>query len=148
MEMKTQMKKKIKFLITKEDDWPPLKYESIWCRIEGDFYRIRNIPFFIDEVSFDDIVDIKEVDKGVFEIKSVIEKSSHSTIWMFICEEKLKREILDNIKNSGCGIEGGVLDNYYAINAPDTNILTKLCAIIDPLVKDEIIDVTYPSIKD
>jgi len=129
------------------DDWPPLKYENIWCEEEEGFFRIKNIPFFLENIAYGDLVKIKKVGKDTYTIDKVIEKSTHSTIWIYFCEDCIVKDVLNKIKKIGCGVEGGVVDNYYAVNAPDSNNLGKLYDVLEPLISNESVLVDYPSIK-
>ncbi|NQZ10330.1 MAG: DUF4265 domain-containing protein [Algicola sp.] len=139
---------KIKFLIRNvEADWPPVKHESLWGERNGDSFKLKNAPFFIDNVAFDDIVQIKKLDGDVFDIIKVINPSQHSTIWIYINDDKDVSLILEAIKKLNCGVEGGAVDNYYSINIPSSATLAKLYVLLDPYIGDERIIIDYPCLK-
>ncbi len=54
--------------------------ESIWCDKENDLYRVKNIPFFILGISFDDLIAVKEVSDGLFEVDQIVEECAYSNI--------------------------------------------------------------------
>ena len=139
---------KIKFVIKNiEDDWPPVKYENLWGERNGDSFRLKNAPFFIDNIAFDDIVQIQKLDGDIFDIIKVIKPSQHSTIWIYVNSDNDIRLILEPIKALNCGIEGGAVDNYYSINVPSSSVLEKLYGLLDPLVNEAKISVDYPCLK-
>lgn len=40
-----------------------LEIESVWAEKEKEFYRVKNIPFFIPNVAYDDLISV-ENDEG------------------------------------------------------------------------------------
>ncbi len=75
---------KIKFKLT-DDQMAnyPVTTESIWCDVEGDYYRVKNIPQFLDDLSYDDLISIKNESENEFSVEKIIEPSKNSTIWIF-----------------------------------------------------------------
>jgi len=58
--------------------------ETVWAdRVSPDQFRIENSPFFMNGVSFQDIVRAKEAD-GFFEFEEVVTRGGHSTYRIFM----------------------------------------------------------------
>ena len=139
---------KIRFIIKDiEDDWPPVKYESMWGEKNGNSFKIKNAPFFLDNLAFDDIVEIKKLEDDLYNIEKVITPSNFSTIWLYINEDRDISTLLREIKNLKCGIEGGVIDNYYSINIPSKFVLDKLDKLLNSYVNQNKVIIDYPCIK-
>ncbi|WDD98215.1 DUF4265 domain-containing protein [Thalassomonas actiniarum] len=140
---------KIKFVIKGiEDGWPPVKYENLWGEKDGNTFKVKNAPFFIDNIAFDDVVQIKKLDDNSFDIIKIVNQSPNSTIWIYINDDNDIPIIIKQIKDLKCAVEGGVVDNYYSINIPSSSILKVLYGLLDPYINDEKIMVDYPCIKE
>jgi len=139
---------KIKFIINDiEDGWPPVKYENLWGEKNGKSFKIKNAPFFLNNLAFEDVVEIKELEENLYDIERVITPSRFSTIWLYINEDEDISIVLKKIKDLKCGVEGGVVDNYYSINIPSKSILDKLDKLLNTYVSQDKIMVDYPCIK-
>lgn len=76
---------------------------------------MRNIPFFVDEVALDDVVELVKLDSGEYLIGRVVQQSGNSTIWIYV-KSRAGDENLNQLKDLGCRIETGVIDGYFAVN--------------------------------
>ena len=72
------------FFDFENDEWHGHASESLWAKhIHGNKFKIRNSPFFVKGVSFEDIVAAKEVDaKLIFE--RVLISAGHSTYRLLV----------------------------------------------------------------
>lgn len=139
---------KLSFVLTKEQAGPfPVSTETLWCRHEAGNYRVKNVPFFIDEISFDDLISVRALDDGNFEIESVIAPSQNTTIWLYFKNGADENALLDELLSDGCGIEGGVIDGYYAINVPKSVAIDRVYSLISDAESDGMIMADYPSIR-
>jgi Domain of unknown function (DUF4265) len=98
----------------------PVSTESLWCAAEAGLFRVKNIPFFIDGLSFDDLISVKRRSDESYDIAGIIERSRNSTVWLYLKKESGGRCVLDEVKGLGCGVEGGAVADYFAINVPET----------------------------
>jgi hypothetical protein len=139
---------KLSFVLTEDQAGPfPVSTETLWCRPEGGNYRVKNVPFFIDEISLDDLIAVRALGDGYFEIDSVIAPSQNSTIWLFFKNGAEENTLIDKLLSMGCGIEGGVIDGYYAINVPNFVDIDLVYLAIDEAENDGAITADYPSIR-
>lgn len=127
---------KLKFRLTDEQAGPfPVASESLWCDQEGSLYRVKNIPFFIDNISFDDLVSISKDANGICEVVEVVSKSANSTVWIYLRESSLGTVLIDELVSGGCGVESGAIDNYYALNIPADLDFSKIYGRIEAEVR-------------
>jgi hypothetical protein len=139
---------KLSILLTEDQAGDfPVSSETIWCIEEGEFFRVKNVPFFIDQVSFDDVISVRESADGFFEIIDVILPSSNSTIWLYFKTGSAEQAVLDKLIQKGCGVEGGVFDGYYAINVPGAVDIDVIYSVIDEVMESGKVLVDYPSIR-
>lgn len=142
----SQREIKITFELTDEQKGPfPVSTETLWCTVEGEYYRVKNIPFFIDNLSFDDLISIGRVGNELFEIRSIVSESGNSTIWIYF--KKKDKRIIKHIVELGCGVESGVLDDYYAINIPSEIEYSLVFDYLEECERKGTILVDYPSIR-
>lgn len=136
------------FQLTEEQAGPfPVSTESLWCLPVGENFRVRNIPFFIDDISFDDVISVTPVSDGVFSVANVVAASKNSTIWVCCRAEEYEAPFTNKLLALGCGVEGGVLKGYYAVNVPADVGIKAVCSVIDEAESAGKIYVDYPSIR-
>lgn len=134
--------------LTNEQIGPfPVSVEWLWFDDENGNFRLKNIPFFVDEVSYDDVVSLVKVEPDLYQIGEVVRPSGNSTVWLLTKEEIAGREVLNAISKLGCGVEGGVLHGYYAVNVPSAISLGEVMDILAPFKDAGAISVDYPSIR-
>lgn len=127
----------------------PVSSESLWFDKVKNGYQLKNIPFFIDDLSFDDVISVSEITEGYCEIISVIEKSLNSTIWLCfsVDKEAEKKAFLDQIRKLNCGHESGILEGYVTVNIPEKVNIEKVYSMIDKAEKTDLLVADYPSIR-
>jgi hypothetical protein len=45
---------KVAFALDTDGEWPPVAVEHVWCEKTGSLYQLKNAPFFIGGLAFDD----------------------------------------------------------------------------------------------
>ena len=140
---------KIPFALTGAQAGPfPVSTEAMWCVEELGNYRVKNVPFFIDGLSFDDLIAIsREGAEGAWRIQGVVEPSGNSTIWIYAGDSTEGEKLVDRLIAMGCGAEAGVIPDLYAINVPASHSISDVYAVIDVGVEERLIEVDYPSIR-
>jgi hypothetical protein len=110
---------KIAFALDTDDGWPPVAIEHVWCENAGSIYQLKNAPFFIKGLAFDDkfSAETDSVNGCVFEF-TVVESSGHSLVWI-IDQGGLKLgEYEDALLSLGLGVEGFPRFNLHAVDVP------------------------------
>jgi hypothetical protein len=105
--------------------------ESLWFIKEGEYYRLINIPLFLEDLSVEDVVSLVKVHDDFYRILEYVEESGNSTIWARFSDVNNAKSVTDIIHKLGCGIEGGALKGYYAINIPSEVDIKKVFEILD-----------------
>lgn len=134
-------------MLTESQSGPlPVFSETLWCKPEGEHFRVKNAPFFIDEISFDDLIAVHDLQDDFFEITGVIAPSKNSTLWLYF-EDGDHRPLIDRLLSMGCGVEGGVLIGYFAVNVPGSVDITPVYEAVAEVESGGTLLVDYPSIR-
>ncbi|MBB6521316.1 DUF4265 domain-containing protein [Pseudoteredinibacter isoporae] len=137
---------KISFLLTEDQIGPfPVSIESICCECEGEYLRVKNIPFYVDNLSFDDLISVIEVGRKEYQIDEVVSESGNSTVWVYVKSEITG--VIEQLKALGCGVETGVIDGYYAVNVPSELNISPVLDILETAESTGDVSVDYPSIR-
>lgn len=110
---------KVAFALDTDDGWPPVATEYVWCEKAGAIYQLKNAPFFIKGLAFDDKFSAEPdpVNGCVFEF-SVLESSGHSLVWI-IEQDNLKLEQYeDELLSLALNVESFPRFNLYAVDVP------------------------------
>ena len=119
--------------------------ESLWFVPEGINFRLINIPFFLDDLSMEDLVALVKVGEELYEIEKVVEQSGNSTIWITTPNDNEVKDLTKCLHGLGCGIEGGVLEGYYAINVPSNLDIDRVFDVLENEKKSNPIEIFYAS---
>jgi Domain of unknown function (DUF4265) len=125
----------------------PISTETLWFEIVGKFHRVKNVPLFIDDISYDDLISVEKIGDNLFEIVRIEEHSKNSTIWIFVRDRVFEEKFLNDIRQLECDIEGGAFKDYYAINVPKKVDIKRVYALIDHGVAHDVLAADYPSIR-
>lgn len=122
---------KISFALNVEEGWPPVSVEHVWCEKNGEIYKLKNAPFFINGLAYNDqFTAVPDAVNGCIFEYSVIESSGHSLVWVIeqngIQLQQFKSELLC----LGCRIEGFPQFNLHAIDIPRAVEAAKLCELL------------------
>lgn len=94
--------------------------ESVWAtKIKEDIYRIENIPFYVREFAYGDLVKAY-LKNDSLHVEGLFEESGNSTIRILVNEEDLdlKDEITEDLIRLGCGWEGSNMKRLISVNIP------------------------------
>lgn len=130
-------KNKIKFLY--HDLEENIAVENLWAYKYGKYYQIKNIPFFISNIAYDDIVQVEEENGELF-FDELITPSGNSTIQIIIFDILKNDSILGNIERLGCGWEGMKNKPYYAINIPKCIDFNKVISYLEEKNNENVLD--------
>jgi hypothetical protein len=103
-------------------DWHSYAAETFWATPLGDnLYRIENSPFFVDEVSYLDIVFAKAEGEGAIPVvRGVTKRSGNSTYRILLGENIAYEQFCEYIAPAtalGCTYEG-LKQHQYSLNVP------------------------------
>ena len=133
---------KIRFTLEKDEDgYPPFTSERLWARKLGeDLYEIDNIPFFVRDLSLGDRVSAEAAEAGVFVFRGMGERSSNSTIRVFVIREEVRTALFGEIEKSGAEYELGAVPDMVAINIPVNSDVAGLLRYLDEASREKALD--------
>ena len=141
-------KTKMTFVLPKDDDgYPPDDFETMWVEVLGQsLYRIDNIPFYICDVSPDDVVEGEMTDRFLG-YKRTIKKSNSSVIRLVFFDRGKAPMLLARLTDYGCKWEGSHLANLFSIEVPDRALLDKVRELLKEASGLDILDYEEASIR-
>lgn len=142
-------KQKMTFSLKKDEDgYPPDDSESLWVESVGDGrYRIDNIPFFIQNISPDDIVE-GYVNNGILFFTSLWKHSNSSVIRVVFFDSGHSQRVLDALVELGCRWEGSHLRNLFSVEIPRPENLEDVVKLLIYESERNILDYEESSIRD
>ena len=93
--------------------------EGVWAEKEGEYYRLKNIPFFAHNLAYDDLISV-EIDDGEMFFDSLIEPSGHSTIQIVFFNMLYFEMVTEDLVRFNCSWEGSHLKEYISVDVPKT----------------------------
>jgi hypothetical protein len=119
-----------------ENQWHDYKTESVWAeQIEDNRCRIRNTPFYVKGVSFEDVVFVQNRDGGLL-FESISMAAGHSTYRILIEKSVPESEFYKYwipLEELGCSYEGGERGklNLLAVDVPPNVDIHKAYELLD-----------------
>jgi len=115
-----------------DSDWHDHATESMWASpLAASRYRLKNIPFYVYGVSYDDVV-VTEAVGGQNVFRSVFESGGHSTYRIFLVGEKSMEGFetaWQSLGQIGCTCERAT-DYLVAVDVPpETDIYAAYAAL-------------------
>lgn len=133
---------KIRFNLEKDEDgYPPFTSERLWARkLDDDLYEIDNIPFFVRDLSLGDRISVDAAAPGGLVYRGTRERSSNSTIRVFIIREEVRTALFGEIEKSGAEYELGAIPDMVAINIPVNSDVAGLLRYLDEASREKALD--------
>lgn len=106
-----------------EDQWHGYETEALWAeQVTEDRYRLRNTPFYVRGVSFEDIVFVQRRDNSLWYVGTSL-ASGHSTYRVIFEKAKSERrfvEYWEPLQKLGCSYESAEYEQMrlLAIDVP------------------------------
>ena len=129
------------------EDWPPVEAESLHFDKVPNGYKLKSIPFFIQDIAYDDVLELDILDRARAEIKSMVAKSQNSTVWIYFREDIKEKEILPQLEKLKIGVEGGALKGYYSLNLPKELSLVDFDNLFEELEKNDCVEIAYGALR-
>lgn len=133
---------KVTFVLP-NDDWHRYGTETMWAESLGDGrYRICNIPFYVRDVSAEDVVIAPE-EHGALVVSDVSARGGHSTYRIFLSsetDEPTFRRYWEPLGQLGCTYEHATR-RLIAIDVPETADIKEVDRILVEALAEDIWDV-------
>jgi Domain of unknown function (DUF4265) len=141
-------KKKMIFTLEKDDNgYPPDDYETMWVEDLGENrYRVDNIPFYICDISPNDIVEGEIIDKHLF-FRRILSRSNVSVIRIVFFDKSKSDSVMAELVRAGCRWEGSHLSNLYSIELPDSVNFQTIKNMLNEQASGDILDYEESSIR-
>ncbi len=121
---------KIIFLLERDEDgYPPFSEESLWGQKCEGGYIIDNVPFFVYDISLEDVVSVKK-QKGKLFFHQHLHKSTNSTIRIFCKNHSLMEKTRQRLVDLGCYWEYSNTKSYSSVNIP-LDVAEEVIAFLD-----------------
>jgi hypothetical protein len=115
--------------------------ESIWAReIEGDLFAIKNLPFFVFGLNFDDVVRAPQ-EGPLREVRAVVRRSGHRTLRLVFQAYQTREHQqvqLDALKALGGSFERAT-DRLVAIDVPPGAAYDAMLALLTALESEDML---------
>lgn len=139
---------KMLFQLTKDEDgYPPDDTETLWVEEVGrNLYRVDNIPFYVNDLSPDDIVEGK-VKNDILEYSKTVSKSKSSVIRIVFFKKEIAHGILGDLVANGCRWEGSHLSNLFSLEIPNPDNIDSVRRILSTQERDGVLDYEESSLR-
>jgi hypothetical protein len=141
-------KTKMTFILKKDGDgYPPDDTETVWVEDLGKSqYRIDNIPFYIRDISPDDIVE-GEFSAGRLVFRRLLIRSKLSVIRVIFFDQSKSDIVMASLVANGCRWEGSHLSNLYSVELPPSVKLEAIRSFLDLQTSYDVLDYEEASIR-
>jgi len=103
------------------DGWPPVAVETVWVEpLANGLARVDNVPFFIQGVSLDDVVELRPAADGPtdLELHRVVTQMGHQTIRVVGFAEGQTERAKRALHQLGCVVESAGVYELVAVDIP------------------------------
>ena len=94
-----------------------VEIESVWVVPVENGYRIDNIPFYVREIAYEDIVSAEPDEDGMLRFSGLVSASGHSTVRLWFASEADVAQVRDAVRGMGCSSELD-LSRLVAVDIP------------------------------
>jgi hypothetical protein len=91
--------------------------EQVWAEQVGDYYKIKNIPFFASNIALDDIIKVED-DEGALHFDKLVTPSGNSVVQITFFKIESFEEVTKELEKLGCGWEESHLASLISVNIP------------------------------
>ena len=122
---------KILFKLEKDSDgYPPVDWESLWAKqLDNNNCIIDNLPFYIYDLSFGDIISFSKVNDD-FHFDKLIEKSFYSLIRVYCKNKDIMEKLKLELELKNCKWEYSNTFSLASIAIPKVILLNEIEIII------------------
>jgi hypothetical protein len=91
--------------------------EGVWADKEGDYYRLKNVPFFAPNLAYNDLISV-ENDEGELFFESLIAPSGHSTVQIVFFKVAHFDQVTEELTRLQCDWEGSHIKECISLDVP------------------------------
>ncbi|HEY2179338.1 MAG TPA: DUF4265 domain-containing protein [Caulobacteraceae bacterium] len=137
------------FKLDGDDEWPPAVVEGLWGEQDGTSFRVLTCPLFVRGLSVGDVIAPETDDAGDVVAFEVLERSSHSTVWVLAEDPAIREELRSVLESLGCGTVGGPesIPSLCAVDVPGEVEIDAIDAVLGEPERTGQISIAYPSFR-
>lgn len=139
MSKKESQKNDYKIKLVYHDLEGNLATEGIWAEKAGEYYRVKNVPFFAPNLAYNDLISVEDDDGELF-FDSLIEPSGHSTVQVIFFKLEYFKQITGDLVKLNCAWEGSHLKEYISVDIPKTVDYSKVKKYLKQKREENILD--------
>lgn len=140
---------KILFLIEQDENgYPPVTIESLWAKkCPNNLYQIDNIPFYVREISYQDVVSISSTSEGTLTFEKIVTPSTLSTIRIIIFDKDKLSLLTNELEKLGCSWEGGDVPSLISVDIPPEVDIQRVWTLLEQWLKNDLLEYEDASIR-
>lgn len=104
-----------KAIIVYRDSQNQIAEERVWIKAKGNYYEVRNIPFFAPNLALFDVIAVEEDSENLY-FDDLIEASGHSAIQIIFFKTDENKRVIQKLENFGCQWEGMYNEKYFSVD--------------------------------
>ena len=135
---------KIGFSLKRTKDWPPFDVEHVWVEPSEGSLRIKNFPFFVQGLAFDDEITAVLDENNYVQSWKMKNESPNSTIWVWTHS---KTDIIGKLEKLGCGVEGSAVEGLFSVNVPPSVRKDQIEGILDKYEGSSSVSIAFPAYR-
>ncbi|EOI5800021.1 DUF4265 domain-containing protein [Cronobacter dublinensis] len=127
-------------LIQDEDGYPPVSYESVWLKRNGNGeYELDNIPLYIYGVSKGDVITFQK-SNDEYVVGGIAKRKGHSTLRIYINEAQQKESVISALQSLGGHIGTSASAALFSLDIPSDIPFLRIDAFLKSKYDDGILD--------
>ncbi|MGB1240900.1 MAG: DUF4265 domain-containing protein [Chitinophagales bacterium] len=119
----------IQVTVEQENEEGKVIAETMWTTKIGEHFRIENIPFYVTDLAFHDLVKAELIEETLL-ATTIVEEGGHSTIRIYFKADEVEK-VRAFFTNQGCHSELSSNPKWLAINIPPQINYTKIRAYLE-----------------
>lgn len=120
-----------------------LATEGVRASKEGEYYRVKNVPFFAPNLAYNDLISV-ENDEGELFFDSLIEASGHTTLQIIFFKHEFVDQVTEDLVKFNCDWEGSHVKEYISVDVPKTVNYSEVRKYLNQKFEEGILDFTEP----
>ena len=128
----------VKILFSFEENGS-MHVEGIWAVPVADGYKVDNIPFYVREVAYEDVISVDIDTDGALHFKALVTASGHSTVRLWFANEEDVIGVRESLRNMGCSSEVD-LARLVAVDIPPSIPYERIRVYLDKLESEAVLE--------
>lgn len=129
---------KIFFDLDVVDGYPPVAVENLFGeKIYDKIYIIKNLPFYINDIAYEDKVSVNVIKNKLF-FNDLFKESGRGLIRVVLFEKNFKESLIKKLNDLNLNWESIKGQEFYSIDIPNKNVFDNLVQFLE--IYSELLD--------